>query len=232
VSAFHLWWQGIEGGTPLVEVSATLEVLRRPTAQRLYFWALQASFISDAGSHGAGHIGLQWNPRHAGCTAVNWGGYADVADVRSVLSGSLSSLPSTPADPNTRDFPWQESTPYRLRVHRVPDGWRGEVTDLSSGDVFHVRDLHAPGDRLGGFVVWAEVFASCADPQTVVQWSGFEARAADGSVRSPASVRVTFPSGGDCPNTDVIVNSHGLLQITNTQRTARDAAVLPVPGGG
>src|ERR1700710_3128770 len=83
VSSFHLWWQGLEGGAPLVEVAATLEVLRAPTANRLYFWALQASFLSSTGSHGAAHIGLQWNPRHPGSTAVNWGGYADVNNVQS-----------------------------------------------------------------------------------------------------------------------------------------------------
>src|SRR5262249_20099334 len=28
VTAFHLWWQGIDGGEPLVDVSAALSVLR------------------------------------------------------------------------------------------------------------------------------------------------------------------------------------------------------------
>src|SRR4051794_17537598 len=100
VSSFHLWWQGIDGGAPLVEVAATIEVLRQPAADRLYFWALQTSFISDRGTHGAAHIGLQWNPRHPGSKAVNWGGYADAADVRSILDGTPSSLPSTPSDPD------------------------------------------------------------------------------------------------------------------------------------
>jgi hypothetical protein len=230
VSSFHLWWQGIDGGAPLVEVAATLEVLRQPATDRLYFWALQTSFISDRGTHGAAHIGLQWNPRHPGSKAVNWGGYADVADVRSILDGTPSPLPSTPADPNTRDYPWQEGVAYRFRVGRVDGGWRGTVTDLSSGVTAVVRHLAAPGDRLGGFVVWAEVFASCNDPQTVVQWSDFSAVTAAGDERRPASVRLTFPSGGDCPNTDVVMSQGGLLQITNTVRTARDAAVLPVPG--
>ena len=45
VSSFHLWWQGVDGGLPLVEVAATFEVLHAPTANRLYFWALQASFL-------------------------------------------------------------------------------------------------------------------------------------------------------------------------------------------
>ena len=230
VTAFHLWWQGIDGGAPLVDVAATIQVLRQPTSDRLYFWALQTSFLSEDGAHGAAHIGLQWNPRHPGNKAVNWGGYADVSDVRSILDGTPSSLPSTPTDPNTRDFPWQEGVSYRLRVRRVDDGWEGSITDLSTGETFVIRDLLAVGDRLGSFVVWAEVFAACNHSQTVVQWSDFEARTEGGDVRSPASVRVTFPAGGDCPNTDVVMSQMGLLQITNTVRTARDAAVLPVPG--
>jgi len=230
VSSFHLWWQGIDGGEHLVAVSATVEVLRQPTTERLYFWALQTSFIDDRGAHGAAHIGLQWNPRHPENKAVNWGGYADVSDVRSILDGTPSSLPSTPADPNTRDYPWQEGVPYRLAVQRGTRGWQGSITDTVTGETSVIRDLLAPGDRLGSFVVWAEVFAACDHSQTVVQWSDFEATTASGAVRSPASVRVTFPAGGDCSNTDVVMSQMGLLQITNTVRTARDAAVLPVPG--
>jgi hypothetical protein len=231
VTAFHLWWQGIDGGEPLVEVSATLSVLRQPTSDRLYFWALQASFLSDSGANGAAHIGLQWNPRHPGFKAVNWGGYADISDVRSILDGTPSPLPSTPSDPNTRDYPWREGVPYRLRISPgSPSGWQGSITDLSTGETTVIRDLLAAGDRLGGFVVWAEVFAACNHSQTVVQWSDFEARTPSGDVRAPASVRLTFPTGGDCPNTDVVMSQMGLLQITNTVRTARDAAVLPVPG--
>ncbi len=230
VTAFHLWWQGIDGGDPLVEVSATLSVLRQPTSDRLYFWALQASFLSGEAGNGAAHIGLQWNPRHPGNKAVNWGGYADVSDVRSILDGTPSPLPSTPSDPNTRDYPWREGVAYRLRISPGLSGWEGSITDLSTGETSVIRDLLASGDRLGGFVVWAEVFAACNHSQTVVQWSDFEARTASGDVRAPASVRLTFPTGGDCPNTDVVMSHTGLLQITNTVRTARDAAVLPVPG--
>jgi hypothetical protein len=232
VSSFHLWWQGLEGPLPLVEVAATVTVLQRPTVERLYFWALQASFLSSDAVHGAAHLGLQWNPRHPGNTAVNWGGYGDVNEVQSILRGTRSVLPSTPDDPNTRDYPWQEGTPYRLRIFRADGGWRGEVTDVAMGESIVVRDLHAGGDRLGGFVVWAEVFAACTDPKTVVQWSGFTASTAEGEIRRPASVRVTFPTGGDCPNTDVVMSTGGLLQVTNVPRTARDQGVLPVPARG
>jgi hypothetical protein len=228
-TSFHCWWEGLGASDPIVEVVATLEVLQRPQAPRLYFWALQASFADASRSYGAAHIGLQWNPRHAGSTAVNWGGYGEVSDVQSVLDGSASPLPSTPDDRNTRDYPWQEATPYRLRISRAPAGWRGEITDLSTGATSHIRDLFGGGDRLTGFVVWSEVFCACTDPQTVVRWSGFEARAMDGSVRRPASVRLTFPGGG-CANTNVAATPEGIVQITNTARQARDMSVLPVPG--
>ena len=41
-----------------------------------------------------------------------------ISDVRSILDGTASSLPSTPSDPNTRDYPWREGVPYRLRISR------------------------------------------------------------------------------------------------------------------
>lgn len=231
VSSFHMWWQGVEGNSAVVEVSATLTVIQEPTADRLYFWALQASFLDGNRSFGAGHIGLQWNPRHPHSRAVNWGGYADVADVQSVLTGTLSPLPSTPNDPNTRDYPWRAGAGYRVRIVKNPNGWRGEITDLDRGVTTIIRDLEAPGDRLGGFVVWSEVFAACDHPPASVEWSDLSVRTADGEVRRPASVRLTFPSGGDCPNTDVVLTATGLQQRTNATRTARDGQVLPVPGG-
>lgn len=228
-TAFHCWWEGVGASDPIVEVAATLEVLQRPQAPRLYFWALQASFADAYRTYGASHIGLQWNPRHAGGTAVNWGGYAETSDVHSVLDGSPSSLPSIPDDRNTRDFPWREGTAYRLRISKAERGWRGEITDLSTGTTSHIRDLYGGGDRLTGFVVWSEVFCACSDPQVVVRWSNFEARTAGGSIRRPASVRCTFPAGG-CTNTNVAATPEGIVQITNTVRQARDMSVLPVPG--
>ena len=231
VSSFHMWWQGVEGNSAVIEVAATLTIVEAPIADRLYFWALQASFLDGNRSFGAGHIGLQWNPRHPQSRAVNWGGYADIADVQSVLTGTPSPLPSTPNDPNTRDYAWRAGVGYRVRIVKNPNGWRGEITDLQRGETTIIRDLDAPGDRLGGFVVWSEVFAACGHPPAIVEWSDLSVRTADGEQRRPASVRLTFPSGGDCPNTDVQLTTTGLRQLTNAPRTARDGQVLPVPGG-
>ncbi len=229
VSSFHLWWQELESGEPFTEASATLEILQAPSVDRLYFWAFQVSFLEGEHSTGSAHIGLQWNPNHPNNRAVNWGGYSNVADVTSILEGTASPLPSTPNDPNTRDFPWQESTPYRFRVSRAYDGWRGDVTNVSTGRVEHVRTLRAAGSRLNGFVVWAEVFAGCKDPRSMARWSDFQAKTATGVVRRPATGRTSFPNGGDCPNTDVLVDGAGLVLLTNARRTAPSGGVLPVP---
>ena len=147
----------------------TLEVLEPPSVDRLYFWALQASFLDDSGSQGAGHLGLQWNPRFPDHRAVNWGGYDTKG---SVLPGSVSSLPSAPGDSNTRDFPWLAERRYRFRIYPSPaNGWTGEVTDVETHVVTVVRDLHVGGDRLGHVVVWSELFCQCSDPRSVVGWS-------------------------------------------------------------
>ncbi|HEX9260843.1 MAG TPA: hypothetical protein VF855_14995 [Acidimicrobiales bacterium] len=232
-TSFHLWWLGLDERTPYVEAAVTLEVLQRPVSPRLYFWALQASFTDGHRTFGAAHTGLQWNPRHGGSTAVNWGGYAQAADVTSVLEGSLSTLPGRPDvdDRNTRDYPWSEGVPYRFRIHRVEAGWRSSVTDLSSGETTVIRDLYAAGERLTGFVMWSELFCACTDPQVVVRWSDPTVSTAAGEERSPTAVRCTFPAGG-CRNVDSVSTAEGLVQIAGTTRTARDLAVLPVSTPG
>src|SRR5690242_12815310 len=102
----HLWFDDVPPG-PWRSVSATLEVVVEPSAQHLYFWALQASFGDGNGAtFGAARTGLQWNPRHPGARAVNWGGYGRTADTNSVLAGTRSALPGIAGDENTRNFSW------------------------------------------------------------------------------------------------------------------------------
>ena len=61
--------------------------------------------------------------------------------------------------------PGNRSRGYRLGVHRAGDGmWRGEVTDLTTGEAVTVRDLFAASPLLGDPMVWSEVFARCDDP--------------------------------------------------------------------
>ncbi len=218
-SSFHLGWV-LDGADPLVEVAAVLEVVEPPAVDRLYFWALQVSFLHGATHRGAAHVGLQWNRNHPGGRAVNWGGYAESGGL---LAGSPSPLPSAPDDPNTRDYQWEPGRPYRLRVAAAPGPpgrWRGEVTDLRSGRAAVVRDLEAAGDRLASPVVWSEVFARCDHPSVTVRWSDLEATTATGEKVAPRALSVSYEASaaGGCDNTTVASDEHGVLQVTNAMR--------------
>ena len=232
-SSMHLWWN-LPGR--FVEVSATLEVVVPPTVARLYFWALQVSFFDGARLRGAAHLGLQFHPGHPGSTAVNWGGYREAADGGGELAGSGSSLPSALGNPNTRDYPWQPGRPYRLRVHRAGDGspvrWRGEVTDLVTGDATVVRDLEVPAVHLTQPLVWSEVFARCDHPSTSVRWSALSARTSEGAEVVPAAVRTSYQSAaeGGCDNTTTVVDGEGILQVTATTRRLAPGLDVAWPG--
>jgi hypothetical protein len=214
-SSFHLGWTLPSGAGHLVEAAVTLEVVTPPAVDHLYFWALQVSFPGA----GVAHLGLQWNHRHPGFGAVNWGGYA--AD-GSLLTGSASRLRSTPDDPNTRDYPWQPARPYRLAVRRAgDDSWRGEVADLVAGDAVTVRELTAAAEFLGDPMVWSEVFARCDDPSVSARWSDFEVVTERGDRIVPAALTVNYQShpDGGCENTTSVVDGRGgVLQTTNTER--------------
>jgi hypothetical protein len=210
---------------PLIGVQATFEVVTPPQVDHLYFWALQASFGDGRRSHGGAHLGLQWNNRHPGNTAANWGGYHHSGRE---LDGSPSLLPSTPNDPNTRDFAWRPGSRYRFRITRVEDGWRGEIADLDGGRSVVVRDLYAPGNQLIAPMVWSEVFAACDDPQVIVRWSGFGALTLDREVLRAPAVRVNYQAyeAGGCSNTASMLDGAGLVQVTNAERTVPQGSVL------
>lgn len=227
-SSFHLYWHLPVGVAPLLEASVVLEVVEPPAVGDTHFWALQAGFHDGRAEHGAGHLGLQWRSLHPGSRAVNWGGYAPAAAGGQVLAGSPSTLPSTPDDPNTRDYPWEPRRCYELRVLRGGSGWRGEVTDLSTGETTVVRELHAPGDRLTSPMVWSEVFARCDAPSTAVRWSAFRVVTRDGERVRPDGLRVNYQSHADggCANTDVRLDGDGVLQVTGTDRSTPQGSVL------
>jgi hypothetical protein len=232
-SSFHLRWE-LPPAVPragLREVSVTLEVVSPPEVPRLYFWALQADFADRAGRRAGGaHLGLQWHPQHPGSTAVNWGGYGP--DGRE-LGGSDSGLPSALRNVNTRDMRWSPRHPYRLTIARHGDErpvWRGSVT-RPDGEVVVVRDLHPPGDRIDGVVMWSEVFARCDDPSVGVRWSDPVAVTLDGMAVAPARLSVNYQShvDGGCANTDSRVDGIGVVQWTNAARSTPQGAVLGVP---
>jgi hypothetical protein len=221
-SSFHLFWEG--AGSHVTEVSATLTIVEPPRVNRLYFWALQASFADAAGTkYGGAHLGLQWHDGHPGHTAANWGGYRPEGGE---LAGSESPLPSTRGNLNTRDFAWVPGRPYRLTIRRADDdsGWAGLVDGVA------LRVLHAGGDRLTGPMVWSEVFARCDDPTVVVQWSDFEVRGPGGTAR-PRRVRVNYQAktNGGCDNTTVEAAGDGFRQVTNAPRAVAGGTELPVP---
>ena len=206
----HVWWDDAAGAS--TEVAATLEILEPPTVRRLYFWALQATFVDDRGrAIGTAHLGLQWYAAHPGGTAVNWGGYR--SDGSGELGGvGLSSLPSATDNPNTRDFAWRPRAPYRLAI--AADG-RGMVTDLVTDRTTLVRRLDVGGaTALLHPVVWSEVFARCDDPSTAVRWSAL--------TPPPRAVRATYQSfeNGGCTNTNVELDPDSLtiVQRTNSPR--------------
>lgn len=232
-SSFHLLWE--IPTVPLREVAATIEVLEPPQVRRLYFWALQVSFTSGTTLRGGAHLGLQWNTRHPGATAANWGGYAPEGGL---LRGSASPLRSTPGDPNTRDYAWSPGTPYRLHVGLAPEqptagrAWRGTITNLTTGVETVVRDLYADAIHLTVPMVWSEVFARCEQPTVAVRWSDLVAIDASGKQIVPTRARVNYQArrDGGCDNTSVIVDELGVIQATAVARQVPQGTVVPVTG--
>jgi hypothetical protein len=220
----HLAWRLPPGVGHLVEAAVTLEVVRAPAVEHLYFWALQVSFPGA----GAAHLGLQWNRAFPSFGAVNWGGYASNG---SLLRGTESLLPSTPGDPNTRDYLWEPEHAYKFRVHRAGErSWRGEVTDLTTGGVTTVRDLIADSPFLAEPMVWSEVFARCDDPSVAARWSVFEVVTDRGDRLAPTALAVNYQAHreGGCANTTSILDESGdaALQETNAERTTPRGALL------
>ena len=226
-SSFHLRWRA-PGHTKAVRV--TLEVIEPPQTRDLYFFALQATFAGDEADSGGAHIGLQWNARHPGTTAVNWGGYRSQSSGGSVLEGTESSLPSQPNDPNTRDYAWQPHRPYRLTIEPGSDvgWWRGSVTDMQTGVTTVIRELHGGGRWLSTPMVWSEVFAPCDAPPVAVRWTNLETESARGGWQPVDLVDVNYQhyNAGGCSNTDSSVDVDGFVQRTNTGRSTPQGATL------
>lgn len=206
-----------------------VEVLERPQVERLYFWALQVSFVDRGRRLGGAHLGLQHHPGHPGRGAVNWGGYAAEGGQ---LDGSASPLPSTRGNPNTRDFPWEPGRRYRLEIGpgASPGTWAGAVVDLETDRRTVVRELRGGGTALAAPMTWSEVFARCEHPCASVRWSAPEVRLGDRwqSVLA-ASVSYQRATDGGCDNTDVWVDDSGIVQATATERSTPRGAVLGWP---
>ncbi len=224
-SSQHLIWE--VPPDPLSEVSAVFELLVEPAVPRLYFFALQVSFLADGRHQGGAHLGLQWHPSYPESRAANWGGYGP--DGRE-LTGSESLLPSTLGNPNTRDYRWRTGVPYRFRITRSEPGWRGTVTDLDSGEATVVRDLFSLGTSLASPLVWTEAFCRCEHPSVVCRWSELLATRGGMPVEVPA-VRVSYQgyAQGGCTNTTARPDRHGIVQVTGVPREVAADTVLPMP---
>jgi hypothetical protein len=209
-------------------VSVTLTIDHEPAHRHLVFWALQVDFAAGWGSAGGAHLGLQWNPRHPGFRAVNWGGYDRQGQV---LPGSRSDLVSTPNDPNTRDYPWSPGQPYRLTVRAgdQPGHWTGSVVSMVDGQEQVIRDLLVPADALIRPMVWSEVFARCDDPSVSATWRDPLAHTARGPV-GPSAYRVSYQSedAGGCSNTDVVPTTDGIRQLTAVDRQIPAGSLVPL----
>lgn len=226
-SSFHLAWE--VPPEALTKVEATFEVITPPTVPKLYFWALQVSFIAEGGRRvGGAHLGLQHHPDYPYSGAVNWGGYRDAGGE---LEGTTSALPSALNNINTRTYQWHANRAYRLRVEPSPDtagAWRGSITDLATGAETVVRDLLVGAERLSAPMVWSEVFADCSDPSVVVRWSDFAAHTEGGQIQ-PLTVRLSYQSfdDGGCTNTNTAVDAPGsFTQTTNSVRQNRTGTRL------
>ena len=227
-SSFHLFWE--VPPHPLVEVAATIEVIEPPTAPKLMFWALQASFEQDQTRRGGAHFGLQYHPAYPAAGAVNWGGYRQGGGE---LDGSGSDLPSALDNVNTRTFRWLPHRAYRYRIFPAPtpaQGWRGSIADLVTGEETVVRDLWVEADTLISPMVWTEAFADCDDPSCAVRWSDFEVVTAGGERLGIDSVRLNYQTHGDggCANTSTGLDpaGGGFIQRTSTERLTRTGARL------
>ncbi len=227
-SSFHLTWD--VPPVPLVEASATIEIIEPPTVAKLYFWALQVNFFNQGARVGGAHFGLQYHPAYPEGGAVNWGGYADAGGE---LDGSVSDLPSALNNINTRTYQWWPHRRYRYRVARSPRrGWQGAITDLSTGAETVVRDLWVEAETLGGPMVWSEVFADCDHPSAAVRWTDLAVTTTEGKTITVDSVRLNYQTNGDggCANTNTSIepaaDGPGFVQRTATPRVNRTGTRL------
>lgn len=238
-SSMHLFWQmpAPDRNDPLVEALATITVLKSPTINRLFFWALQVSFIEGGKTIGAGHFGLQHHPSYPSGGAVNWGGYHGAGSTGSgELPGSALHIPSTLNNPNTGDYLWQAGRRYQYRIRRSDQsnlGWIGSVTDLETGVETIVRELQCPGSELGEIMVWTEAFAHCDEAGVSVQWGDLRAVTASGVAVRPTALRVNYQTVGDggciTSNAEVVMDDSGnrlVEQQTGTVRTTPSGSQL------
>jgi hypothetical protein len=121
-----------------------------------------------------------------------------------------------------------------LQAGLVDDaGHRFDTADVvvdASGDLA-IRAADWNAAALVDPAVWMDLSAPPDDPPVVARWSALSLQLADGSLLAVEAVMVTFPSGREWRRLNVVVDDVGVLQVSNTRRTARNMSVLALPGG-
>ncbi len=220
-SSFHLFW---ETAGVFTEASAVIEVTAAPSVARLYFWALQVSFVEpgdERSTIGAAHVGLQHHPQYPNSGAVCWGGYRHGSAGSGEIEGSAIGAPSALGNPNVCNYRWEPGRAYRYRVFSPAVGrWRATVTDVDSGSEFVIRDLYSPATGLKSPMTWTESFAACDDPSVSVRWSDMTVTRADRTVEAASTMRLNYQSvtDGGCTNTASTPDGKGWRQTTNVSR--------------
>jgi hypothetical protein len=86
-----------------------------------------------------------------------------------------------------------------------------------------------PGTGLVDVAVWMDLAQPPDDPPVVARWSALRCDLASGASELVRAVQVTFPSGFEWRRLDVVVDEVGVLQVSNTPRTAANLSVLELP---
>jgi hypothetical protein len=233
-SSHHLFWM-TQSNESIVEIRATLEIVKPPKVAELYFWALQASFTDGSTNFGGAHLGLQHHRSYPDSGAANWGGYHDASRGGQVLDGSPLTVPSALNNANTGNFAWRPQTPYVLRIRQnVPNpdpenqqGWLGSITG-PDGVENVLRELYCAGSAIRSPLVWTESFAPCDAPRATVRWSNLTMVTRSGAALPIRAVRTNFQSvaDGGCSTSDSTVDGASVLQSTGVSRTTSTGAIL------
>lgn len=227
-SSFFLWWD-LPYGERLIEVTVTLEVVRRPEIDRLVTFAIQGALVKPDG--GSCHLGLQHHPRFPDRSSVNWAGYAANGDP---LDSTIPGLPSATDDLAIRDFPWRQGVPYQLTIERGDervDGrfpWTGSITDVVTGQREVIRELISGSPHMRAPVMYVESYAPCDGPGFEARWSNAIAVSIGGGVRSVRSMRVDYQphAAGGCTNTNSSVDGSSFVQRAGQMRATKAGTTI------
>ena len=107
---------------------------------------------------------------------------------------------------------------------------RSSGVGIGTGERWSLSVDAAPlGSGLVDLAVWMDLASPPDDPPVVTRWSGLSCRLASGGSAPVSGVQVTFPQGSEWRRLDVVADDVGVLQVSNTVRTAMNLSVLALP---